>query len=297
MRWRRHVLTLLGAAGLCVPAFGQGLPIPGLGNTGVALPIAIEAENGVEWRQNEQIYIARGNATAKRGDTVIRADVLAAHYRRAGENRQEIWKITADGATTITTPKETITGDSAQYIVETAVFTLIGRPVTIDSGKSLLTAGRVDYNSKTKTAHVTGNATVVEDKRRVRADRFVAHFKDEGGKNSLSRVEAQGNVIITTPLEIARGDRGDYDAEARVATLTGNVKLTRGDNQLNGDRAEVNMKTGVSRLLAGAGAETQPGKPRVRVLIIPGEGDNKGGFDLPAPGENKNGGKTIPKKP
>ncbi len=292
----RLVLALAGVVAFGAPAGGQGLPIPGFGNTGGALPVAIEAENGVEWRQNEQVYVARGNATAKRGDTVIRADTLTAHYRRTGENRQEIWKIVAEGATKITTPKETITSDSAQYIVESAVFTLLGRPVTLDNGKSVLTAGRVDYNSRTKVANVTGNATVVEDKRRVRADRFVAFFKDDAGKNNLARVEAQGNVIITTPLEVARGDRGDYDAEARIATLSGNVKLTRGDNQLNGERAEVNMKTGVSRLLAASGGGSQPDKPRVRVLIVPGEGDDKIGPDLPG-ADSKNGAKAAPKKP
>ena len=67
----------------------QGLPIPGFGNTGTALPVAIEADKGVEWRQNEQVYIARGNATAKRGDTSIRADALYAHYRKTADNRQE----------------------------------------------------------------------------------------------------------------------------------------------------------------------------------------------------------------
>ena len=32
----------------------------------------------------------------------------------------------------------------------------------------------------------------------------------------------------------------------------GNVRITRGENQLNGQEAEVNQKTGISRLLSGA---------------------------------------------
>jgi lipopolysaccharide export system protein LptA len=281
----------------------QGLPIPGFGNTGTALPVAIEADQGVEWRQNEQVYVARGNATAKRGDTTVRADTLTAHYRKTADNRQEIWKITAEGAVKITTPKDTITSDVAEYMIETGVFTLKGRPVKLDNGKGVLTAALVVYNTKTRRADVTGNATVTEDKKRVRANRFVAYFKDDKDKNALKLVEAHGDVVITTESEIARGDRGDYNAETEVATLTGNVRLTRGDNQLNGDRAEVNMKTGVSKLLAAPGApssaSTNPAEGRrVRVLIMPGQqlDSGKGPLDIPGAGtENKPGGRTDQK--
>ncbi|MFO0986628.1 MAG: LptA/OstA family protein [Alphaproteobacteria bacterium] len=302
----RRILALapLATAGwlFAQGAAAQGLPIPGFGNTGSALPVAIEADQGVEWRQNEQVYIARGNATAKRGDTTIRADALHAHYRKTQDNRQEIYKITAEGAVKITTPKETITSDTAEYVVETSVFTLKGRPVKIDSGKSTLTAALVVYNSKSKVATVTGGAQVTEEKKRVRADRFVAFFTEEGGKQSLKRVEALGNVVITTPTEIARGNRGDYDADSQVATLSGNVRLTRGDNQLNGDRAEVNMKTGISKLLADEGpstvSRTNPAEgKRVRVLIMPGQTESgKGPLDIPSPGaENKGTGRTDQK--
>ena len=49
-----------------------------------------------------------------------------------------------------------------------------------------------------------------------------------------------------------------------LATLTGDVRLTRGSTQLNGDRAEVNMDTGVSRLFT-----TKDGQRRVRGVITP----------------------------
>ena len=37
------------------------------------------------------------------------------------------------------------------------------------------------------------------------------------------------------------------------AVLDGDVKVTRGDNQLNGGRAEIDLRTGISRLLAAEG--------------------------------------------
>src|SRR5262245_22447225 len=43
-------------------------------------PVEIESEQGIEWRRNDKVYIARGNATAKRGDSQVFADTLTARY-------------------------------------------------------------------------------------------------------------------------------------------------------------------------------------------------------------------------
>ena len=53
-----------------------------------------------------------------------------------------------------------------------------------------------------------------------------------------------------------------------IARLAGNVRITRGQNQLNGAEAEVNMKTGISRLLAGDGG-------RVQGLVVPNDATNQ----------------------
>ena len=49
-----------------------------------------------------------------------------------------------------------------------------------------------------------------------------------------------------------------------MATLTGDVQLSRGDNQLNGDRAEVDLNSGVSRLVSAPGGEGP-----IRALLVP----------------------------
>jgi len=92
------------------------------------------------------------------------------------------------------------------------------------------------------------------------------------GDLQIHRIDAIGNVRITTPSEFARGDRGVYYVNERVATLKGGVKITRGENQLNGEYAEVNLESGVSRLLASAPGEAAPAKvasTRVQGLILP----------------------------
>lgn len=249
-------------------------------------PLSIEADRGVEWRRKEQVYIARGNATARQGKTSIRADELKAHYRKGAGGRTQFWKVAATGNVDIKTARETATGETAVYMIDTGVFVLRGRNLTLANGSQTVTAtDRIEYRSKDRRAFVIGNAKVVDGERVIRASRFTAYLKDlAGGKVALRRVEAEGSVVITTKTEIIRADRGDYDSESRRATLTGNVKLTRCENQLNGEKAVVNLTTGVSRMVG-----------RVRVLLVPG--DSAKGCKRDASGVRQKGaGGTVVQK-
>ena len=59
-----------------------------------------------------------------------------------------------------------------------------------------------------------------------------------------------------------------------MARLGGNVHITRGQNQLNGAEADVNMKTGIATLVAQKAAVGQkPG--RVHGLVVPNDESNK----------------------
>jgi len=90
----------------------------------------------------------------------------------------------------------------------------------------------------------------------------------------LQRVEAFGNVSIRTPTDIVTGDRGVYVPDTGMARLGGNVHITRGQNQLNGAEADVNMKTGIATLVAQkAGAGQKPG--RVHGLVVPNDESSK----------------------
>ena len=84
-------------------------------------------------------------------------------------------------------------------------------------------------------------------------------IKHPPGPTAIERVDAIGNVHVSVPNAIIRGDKGEYYPKTSQATLTGNVKITSNKNQLNGDTAKVNLKTGIYRLI---------GK-RVKGLITP----------------------------
>ena len=80
----------------------------------------------------------------------------------------------------------------------------------------------------------------------------------------VQRVEAFNNVTVRTATEIITGDRGVYVPDTDIAHLGGHVRITRGENQINGSEAVVNQKTGVATLISGDSG-------RVTGLVVPNE--------------------------
>lgn len=238
-------------------------------------PLEVYADEGIEWRQDDKTWIARGNARAVRGNVAVHADVLTARYRNLGKGKSEIWRIEADGHVRIKSPTATAYADKTVYDVGDAVLVLTGNDLRLVTAKQRITArDSLEYWEKKRISVARGEALVVQKDGRLKADVLTAHFRKTAGEDTtLYRVEAFGNVLVTTANGIARGDRGTYDADTGLATLTGSVKITRDNNQLNGEIAEVDLKTGVSRILGAA----QPGSKSgpVRALIVPQHAPDK----------------------
>lgn len=259
-RWPRILAAAvtLAAAG---PAHGQGIGLPGQTRH---KPLEILADQGIEWNQPRKAYIARGNAQAIQGDVAVRADTLTAYYREASGGRTDIWRIDADNGVRIVTPTQQAFGDKAVYDVDKGVLVLTGRNVRMVTETDRITArDSLEYWEKRNFAVARGDAVAVRGDNRMRADVMTAEFgKDRDGKSKVSRVHAYDNVVISSPGEIVRGDRGTYNLDTGIAILTGSVKITRGQNQLNGERAEVDLNTGVSKLFGG-------GPQGVRGYLVP----------------------------
>lgn len=287
------------------PVFAQGIDLSQGG------PIEVTATDGIEWRQAEQVVIARGQARAVRGGVTVEADRLLARYRPRGGTAAaaqrppaegpggggEIWRLEAEGNVTVTSATDRAEGDRAVYDIDQAVMVMTGRALRLITPDNTLTArDSVEYWSTRRMAVARGNAVVVtNDGRRVRADTLVAYFAESaapgaqaaprpqpaaapGGteqrNSSIERVEAYGNVEIRTAEEVVRGDRGVYSPNTGLARLLGTVRITRGDNTLTGQEAIVNMQTGVARLVSAPGA-------RVQGLVVPQQGQAQPGQEAP----------------
>jgi lipopolysaccharide export system protein LptA len=275
-------------------------------------PISITASDGMEWRQEQREVIARGNATAVRQNVTVVADRLIAFYRpKNGAVAQpaaqsivngpdtggnEIYRVQAEGNVRIFTPTDQAVGDRAVYDMDQAVLVMTGRALRLTTPSDVLTArDSLEYWSQKRMAVARGDAVAVtNDGRRLSADTLVAYTTEApstpgqpqnvedpvAASGKLQKVEAFGNVTVRTVTDTAIGDRAVYVPDSGIARLAGRVRITRGDNQLDGSEAEVNMKTGISRLLASSDG-------RVQGLVLPNDASNQQLSGQPAPGGPK----------
>src|SRR5246500_2669106 len=122
------LIGLLCVGGLSGPpgAAAQGLSLSGVSED---RPIEVSADHGIEWQQDAQVYIARGNAMAKRGATEVHADTLTAHYRpiKGAGGETEVYRLDADGHVMIKSPTQTVVGDQAVYDVDQQIGIVTGK--------------------------------------------------------------------------------------------------------------------------------------------------------------------------
>lgn len=305
--------------------FGLGLNAQDNGK-----PINIEAEQGIEWRQNDRVYIARGNARATRGQATVFADTLMAFYRPVcgpeakeaaakkeaaaardaaaqktapqakteakscpeapaqpvpdkgksaktgdpvGGNSTEIFRMEADGNVRIATETQTVYGDHAVYDVDQGLLVVTGKHLKLETPRDTVTArDTLEWYDEKQLAVARGDAVAVREGKRLRGDVLTSEVvKDQNGSSHISRIDAQGNVLVSSLDQIARGDAGVYNVDTGIATLTGRVTLTRADNELRGQYAVVDLNNNVSRLLsAPPSAKLTEGRaPRVEGLLMP----------------------------
>jgi len=244
----------IGALAWTGPAAAQGL---NFSDTGSSLPIEVVADDGIEWQQESQMFLARGNARATRGDVSVHGDLLRAFYRRKPDGGSDIYRLEAVGRVRIASVGETAFGESAVYDVDQGIMVLSGKAVKLVTAEDTITADQqLEYYDGKQMAVARGHAVAQRADRKIRTDVLVAYFeRDAAGKSRVYRVDAFDNVHIVTEQEQVWADRGVYNVDSAIATLAGDVRLVRGENTLIGCGAEVNLNTGISKLRSCEGQE------------------------------------------
>ncbi|WP_413204369.1 LptA/OstA family protein [Rhodospirillum sp. A1_3_36] len=296
--WGIGVLLLASVVGLAGSAMGQ---------TAGGEPLEVFADDGIEWRRDEGLYIANGNAAAIQGTSEVYADRLIARYRPTESDDgtssgSDVYRMEALGHVRILMPDQTITGDKAVRDMERHVMWLTGDNLRMETTTDIVTArDSLEYWEARDLAVARGNAvsTQKESGQTISADILTAYFKDEtedppvpnasssskkggagvsmaapgGGQSRVKVMTAVGNVVVVTNEDVIRGDEATYDPATGEATILGDVTITTADQQMSGNRATVNMRTGVSRLFSD-------GKGRTRALFNSSEGIGSGSSGL-----------------
>jgi lipopolysaccharide export system protein LptA len=246
--------VLLGL--LALPAAAQNLDLTGGG------PIEITSNDGIEWRQAEQVVIARGAARAVRQGVTVDSDRLLARYRpRGGAAAQaqpgaspvsgsEIWRLEAEGNVRITSATERATGSRAVYDMDQAVMVLSGQGLGLSTPDQTITArDSLEYWPQRRMAVARGGAVVVTtDNRRITADTLVAYFVEQApGAQTAAAPAAQpaqpprpGIAGLPGPAEGSRIERVE---------AFGNVEIRTAEEVVRGERGAYSPQTGLARLV------------------------------------------------
>lgn len=246
-------------------------PAPGIfGGKAGDDAIDITADKSLEWHEAERVYVASGNAKAKKGDVTIEADVLKAYDRKKPDGSSEVWRLTAEGNVRVIGKTQQAQGQKAEYDIDTKKAILKGDNLKFTTATDTVTArDSLEFWEIESIAIARGNAVEVRADRQVRADMLTAQFKKNAKGDLVAQsMTAKGNVRIISPKEVATCDEALYIVEPNTATLTGNVFITQGANQLKGDKVEANFKTGLSKIM-------NTGNGRVHALILSSKGKTK----------------------
>ena len=258
----RRILAALLQAGLIHGAMAQGIDMSQGG------PVDITANDGIEWRQVEQVVVARGDARAVRDGTTVDAARLIARYRpQAGtqparaatpgapgetplNGGNEIWRMEAEGDVRITTATDLARGDRAVYDMDQAVLVLTGRNISFATPQHTITSrDSLEYWTQRRMAVARGNALVVtEDGRRISADTLVAYMLDDPTTPGGATPVAARPAPVRPGTEGAAGPAPGQGRIDRVE-LFGNVEIRTETEVIRGERGVYAAGTGLARVL------------------------------------------------
>ncbi len=168
------------------------------------------------------------------------------------------------------------------------------QPIDID-------ADSLDVDDKKKTAIFRGKVKAVQGDYVINTEEMVAHYTGDGGMAlaapaanapppaaGLAKQGAQlSQVVMPRRVDIvakdgqrAQGNSAVFNPKNNTAKLTGDVVLSQGTSVTNGNCAELDMTTGLMKIIdacgfaAGGGSATAPGnviiKGRAQAVFLPG---------------------------
>jgi lipopolysaccharide export system protein LptA len=218
-----------------------------------------------------------------------------------GGGGTEIFRVEAVGNVVLKHAASTVTGQRAVYDIDQGIAVVTGGNLKLTTASDVVTArDSLEWHDGGHIAVARGDAVATRSGKTIKADILTAYMPKSpqpqpksatragsaeksaaprglgaqggatgGGKEGagrLSRVDAQGNVVITDAMNTGRGDYGVYNGDTGIATLIGNVVIQRGANVIRGQRGVMDLNNNIARLMPGGGPGE--GNQRVQGLFI-----------------------------
>ena len=132
-------------------------------------------------------------------------------------------------------------------------------------------ADRIEVQDRADRAIFSGNVRATQGTLTLDTARLTVAYSGGGGIQ-IDRLDASGGVTVRSPSETARGNFGIYDLNAKLITLVGDVRLTRGDSHVMGSRLVIDLNSGRAVIDGGAPGVGQSGGRVTGRFTVPQRG-------------------------
>lgn len=138
-----------------------------------------------------------------------------------------------------------------------------------------ITADSLEVAQQNQTAVFVGNVRASQGELQLTADSLRVYYRDQSSsqtptQGAISRLDAIGNVTMTSPAESATSEWAVYDVDKGAITLGGQVALTRGENIIRGAQLVMDLNSGLSRIVGTGGNQG-----RVKGVFVPAQQGKK----------------------
>lgn len=125
-----------------------------------------------------------------------------------------------------------------------------------------IVADEMQWNNDEKIAYAIGNAIATQGEKKISANKLIVHLEQGEDNNTITLIEAEGNVIFTNEKEIATGEIAKYNFIENNIIIENTVTLKKDDNIMKGELLIMDLSTGISQI----SAESDSKKVKMRFL-------------------------------
>ncbi len=159
------------------------------------------------------------------------------------------------------------------FYILTSILLFISPIQAKDDSTIEITADEMEWDDANNKAYANGNASAVQGNRVLKANNLIAKMKkqklDDGSiTNTIHTIDANGNVYFSRKGEEAYSNIGVYNVIDEIIILTGNVRVAKGEDLIYGDRLEINLKNGKSKIIS------KENNKRVKMKFTPADKKN-----------------------
>ena len=220
--------------------------------------LEIEASGFLEWNQENKFYKAFGDAVASQGARSIQADDIIAYYE--SEENRDIIRIEATGNVNFTDNTNSGRSEKLTYEMSSQNVSLAGNKSYFKSEKFKAEASKIiQFNEKNGELLLQKDAMIlITGDRKIEAQQIEILLSDSG---DVSTIKAFKAVKLTEETgRVALANQAFYEAATGDMNLIDSVRIIDGKNQLEGEKALINVKTGYSKIFAGEKSDRVSGK-------------------------------------